>query len=542
LERVTRRAAYLFFFFVKINGLLSLTMVNELPPEGGTNRSNDGRSAASSPLAWVIVLVHLAISAPLAVILGIILDEGYTLQTTGAGVRYAWTQAIRFELQPPLFFTILSVWRSLDHSILFARCFSLLCAALTVSLAFGLARRCLPGVPRWAVAAICAAHPFMIWSAENIRVYAFAVLLSALLLRLFYDGYLVDDGPKWSRWVYLLVALAALYTQYYLGFVLLANGVALVVERRWRPLRAYVFGMAGVGLLFLPMLPVVYRQFFTHTKDVAEHDAATTSVNDFLWIIKGHLLPAESYKSESYRRWLQIIGLPVLAVVLILNRRRPGIWRFRPIWVIALTLLPVFLLLRYRIGYDFFSAKHTAALFFPIVMSFVALVWIAFRRWGVWLWVAVVLTFCVGSLYADYRPLAKPGDWKRTSAYLMANEKPDQPVLMFSATSAVPFGYYYHGPNRLVPLPRAEAFDTFDIERYVLHSEDEIRTGLNNVPGAHERVWLVTDSFCRLQAVDFNCPLLENYINRYYVVESDHEFYGSRVRLLRMRDPKDLPQ
>jgi hypothetical protein len=506
-------------------------------PLGSGNKNDDRFRARGAIVQWSPVVVNLAISVPLARALNILLDESYTLHTTGGGIRYAWTQALRFELQPPLFFTLLSIWRVLDQSILFARIFSVICAAVTVYLSLGLARRYAPRVSPLLVGLVCAVHPFVIWSAVNIRVYAFALLLSALLLLFFYDGFLAEKGKSWSRWAYLIVAVLALYTQYYLGFMLLANAIVLVVQRRWTPLRSYILGMCGVGVLFLPMVPEVYRQFFAHTKDIAGHDSFPTSLNDFSWIVKGHIFPADADRLESVRRWLQLIGIPALAVAGLIRWREFRKTGVLPIWVVFVILLPIFLLLRYRIGYDFFSAKHTSALFFPALLSVWALIRIVAGRWGSMIWGALVLVACIVSLTAIYRPMAKVGDWRRAADYVAAHEANGEPILFFSPTGAEPFGYYYHGPNRLVPLPKPESYDTYDIERYVLHSDQEITDALGAGPGTNQRIWVVTDSFCRLQAVDFNCPLLENYLNRYYEVESEQEFYGSRVRLLRLRVP-----
>lgn len=491
-------------------------------------------------MRWAAVAVHLAISVPLAVILNIRLDEGYTLQTTGNGVRYAWQQAIQFELQPPLFFVLLSVWRKLDHSILFARVFSVICVALAVALSYGLAKRYLPQISPQLVTFLIALNPFTIWTALDIRVYGFALLLTAGLLLLFFDGFLDDEGPGWARWAYLLLAAASLYTQYYLGFFLFAGAVALVFQRRWRALRFYLLGMFGVGLVFLPMLREVFQQFTVHAKDIAQKDDFRTTLADFLWIIKGHILPAESTKFELIRWWLQVIGMPILALFFVMHWRRINWARSGPLWTIFAVMVPFYFYLRYQIGYGNFSPRHTVGLFLLAVLSFLAAVWVAGGRKAAIGWSALVLLASVVSLYAVYRPLAKPGDWRRTAEYVTAHEKPDQPILFFTPTGALPFSYYYHGPNRLIPLPRPETFDTYDVERYIIHSEDELKAV---VPAASndQRMWLVTDHFCRLQDVEFNCPLLEDFVVRYYVTESDQELYGSRIRLLRPRVASDPP-
>jgi hypothetical protein len=293
--------------------------------------------------------------------------------------------------------------------------------------------------------------------------------------------------------------------------------------------------MSGVAVLFLPIITAVFDQFFAHSKDVTRYDFFWTTLTDYLWILKGHVLPAESASSEMVRKWIQLLGLPLLVILIVWNRKRIVAPNYFPILVVTLTILPVFLYLRHTSGYDFFNPRHTVTLFLPVFLSSISLVWMAGRRWTLGIWLAIFVAASAASLYVVYRPLAKAGDWHRTADYVMAQETAGQPILFFTPTGALPFSFYYHGPNAVVPLPRAETFDTYDPERYVLHSESELKERIRSAAADTERVWLVTDGYCYVQTVEFNCPLLDEFIARYYVVESEKIYFGSRVRLLHRR-------
>src|SRR5262249_44867592 len=131
---------------------------------------------------------------------------------------------------------------------------SVTCAACTLVLAWFLSRRVIPTFrPGWLVATL-ALHPLLIWAAVEIRVYALVAALSAGLLLLFYHGFMYDDAPRAVRIAYAVLAVAALYTQYYLGFSLVANAAALFVTKRWRPLRDYLLLMIPVGLALGPVV------------------------------------------------------------------------------------------------------------------------------------------------------------------------------------------------------------------------------------------------------------------------------------------------
>lgn len=129
--------------------------------------------------------------------------------------------------------------------------------------------------------------------------------------------------------------------------------------------------------------------------------------------------------------------------------------------------------------------------------------------------------------------MTKHGDPYRVAQYLMAAEKPNQPILVFNAEAALPLAYYYSGKNLLIPLPKAEDFKAYDLREFVLNSETEIWDNLDKIPGNKEYVWLVENGVCKYGNYEYNCPLLENFVNKYFSVENNQEFaYSSRARLL----------
>jgi uncharacterized membrane protein len=171
-----------------------------------------------SPILWGLMLLSFGLSLALSWLLDIRFDEAFTLNTTSRGVTYAFHQAIKFEQQAPLYFVVLSLWRNIDSSILFARLFSVLCFPLTVWVAAEVSKRYVKEVSPLVAAAIVALHQQVVWSSLDIRLYSLMTLLAGLLFLFYYDGYLSDKPQTRSRILYIIVATLALYTQYYLGF------------------------------------------------------------------------------------------------------------------------------------------------------------------------------------------------------------------------------------------------------------------------------------------------------------------------------------
>ncbi len=76
------------------------------------------------PFAVIALGANLLVTLPLAWLLNIWQDEAYTLQTTSNGVAYAFHQALSFEQNAPLYFVLISLWRSLGDGIFYLRLFS----------------------------------------------------------------------------------------------------------------------------------------------------------------------------------------------------------------------------------------------------------------------------------------------------------------------------------------------------------------------------------------------------------------------------------
>jgi hypothetical protein len=175
--------------------------------------------------------------------------------------------------------------------------------------------------------------------------------------------------------------------------------------------------------------------------------------------------------------------------------------------------------------------RHAASLYLPCILSVFAIFTFLrepFAARAAVAWSCVALVASTATLLQTYRPLAKPGDWVRATAYLRAHERPQQPIVVFQAENALPLAYYYHGPNRIVPIPHAVDFRRYDVSRFVLHDETDVAT---SVPAAR-RIWLVEAGECASANVQFGCDVLQRFVAENYRVESSASFFGARLRLL----------
>lgn len=481
-----------------------------------------------------IIAAHLALALPLAAWLNIWEDEAYSLVTTSRGVHSAIGLALREELQPPLYFAALALWRrAVGESIFAARLLSVVLAVLTICITAGLSRRYLPGRhPGWLASAV-AFNPFLVWAALEIRVYAAAVLLSGLLLRFYHDGFAAVEPRRRARVWFAVTAVAALYTQYYLGFLLAALAVPLLVRRNWPGLRRYLAAMSVAAAGFAPVACLLPWQFCQHTGDVREAVTAWHAVRHVVSLAAQHLTDAPGPRLLD----LMLSGAWAAVAGAFACRQRPPHRRpLQALSIATVALAACLMLLTPVVGTGLVARRHAAVLFLPTVVT--AFGWIATGPRKA-LWGAAVFSLCLhaATLADTYRPLAKRGDWQRVTQYIMQQEQPRQPILVFRASRIWPLEYYYRGVNRLVPIPPQAGAEQFSPRSQVLTDEEQIATAIASAEPDPRAIWLITSGAKTYLGVDFRGDILDRYVSRHFDVVLERQFYQSQVKLLRRKHP-----
>ena len=487
------------------------------------------RTASRRISPELFILGNLAISVPLAYTLNLWQDEAYTLHTTGASLSYAFTAAIGFEQNAPLYFLIVNLLRHFGDGVFFLRLFSVLCVAATVGLVPLLCRRYLPNSNATLVTAVVAFNPFIIYAAVDLRAYGLIVLLSALLLLTYYDAFLSEAPAVGPAAAYAVCVAAALYTQYYLAFLIAAQGITLLLLRRrvfWRFLVAGAIGAAA----FAPMIAIVPGQVQNFKEGFAAPSLAHTLAG-LGGILFRYVLPLPFAHAKLAYAGLAVAGAVALALL------RPSLKSTGNALIVVMTGCAAILFAAgaYAGGVHILD-RHAASLYVPVTLSIFALIASlpGENRKRVALgWCVAVVLLSLASLGRTYASAANSGDWIRVTRYLEGNERPGEPIAVFEAENALPLEYYYRGPNRIVAVPEAVDFHRYDVTAFVVRSSAQLKSALPR----QDRIWLVTAGACNSANVAFGCTTLERYVCEHYRVQSDVAFHGSRVRLLALKPP-----
>lgn len=503
-----------------------------------------------------LILLHLLIALPLAYLLNIWIDEASTLYTTEHGFIQAFQNTLADEKQAPLYFWLMSLWREAGDSIFFARLFSVICSVSAITIFSNLARKIFAQRTAIWASAFFALHPYLFWASVEIRVYSSVILLSVLLLKLFFEGYFESDfsARKKTRIFYIVVSVIALYTNYYLGFLLVGNFCALLATRKWNSARSYFLHMIAVGACFSPLLWTVKSQFAANTSAFQEARSIVTGLQ-LLWnIFLTFALPTEIFTPEEIsglsflRLWLMRFGLLAIIIFLIRNRRRIN-EKLIGFGVICATIFLFLLAAYFLLGTGYVVIRHTAVLFAP----FVILIWLVLEivviqpsqkgetknkfligqnAAQILMLVSFAASFSY-SLYTLYPNMTKRGDWARIGKFIEQNEKPNQPIIVFWSFDALALPYHYKGINRIFP---DEKFFDWENEAQAGSEKSRLRETnfiISRIPPEAQELWLLTNSSCDSGQM---CQPLENFLQANYTIVETKDFYQEKLRLLKKND------
>lgn len=480
----------------------------------------------------VIIGVQLIAMTALAVILGTWQDEEYTLATTAHGAVYALHRAISYELQAPLYFVLVALLRDIAPSLVAARMFSVACALGVTATSTAIARRLWPDIDPWPLAAFVAFNPFVVFAAVEIRLYALAILVSGLLWLTFYDGFFCGQR-RGARIAFVILAVAALYLEYFLAFELVGFAVALLIAGRFRALRTYVIAGMICAIGFLPMLAVLHSQI--HAAFAAPGSRPLPVYSVFVHPLVEFLVPYEYGKNTALRAVNAALVLLALSAVAI---GRPHL--HKP--ALALGAIVVTIQVIYIVLVDVFNdplevPRHFVALFVPeTAFAYAVLAALGNSARGVAARRAIagiVALATILSLTTKYHALAKFGDWPRVGAWLERHARSGDTIAIIVPDAVPAFERYYHGPARVAAFPRPMDPNVYSIERMMVHSKAEALRAFAALPQSG-RLWFVTFDGCdrldRLGCLEVAAAQRE----RYRIVES-HAFYSTTVERLMLR-------
>jgi hypothetical protein len=345
-------------------------------------------------------------------------DEVYSLHTSAYNLHNVIRQSYITERQAPFYFILLALWRTVNSGVFFARLLSPLCIALGAFIFYKIVRFVLDKEDsRWLLL-VFLLNPYTVWAALEIRLYAFAILLSALLIYTILKYY--KENRKKYLWWFLILSLIGLYTQYYFSFLIFSIGISVFLFKGFKEFFKLSCYLVIVVLLFIPNLFIMGKLILVSQTEMIGYS--------FLGSLKSVLYGPQNlmlgYFVEPFNveiRWIikvAFVLLLALSYILVYKQRQKDNGQYFKF--INGTIIIVFVLLGLYgvfipVSKIYFGVRHLAVAFPLLLLLFTLFkVYPVFYKRMIYIVIIVFFTFL---LIKEYKNPVKDFDYKSGSQY-----------------------------------------------------------------------------------------------------------------------------
>jgi hypothetical protein len=470
--------------------------------------------------------------------LNIWVDEVYTLDTTSYNLKGVIKQSYDFEAQPPFYFVLLSLWRTINSSVFFARLFSAVSVAAAAFVFCKLIKlisqkEC----SQWFII-LFLLNPFTVWASTEIRLYAFLLLLSLTSLYYFFRFYI--SGQNKYLVIFVFTGIAGIYSQHLYVFLLASLGITIFIFKGWKVFFKFSLYLIPVVLLFL--VNMLYASNPMKLTSVASFNISFTqrlmavfhAPQDLL--MAAHIMPFTKVV-----RWGFILPLIILIAYAFIKWYKKSTTKnelyFQAINAILLTaaLLLVFIGVFFSVtGIDY--THRYFAIGFPLLTAVFLLldVYSLPKRALIFLVVAVLYILV---LITKYQYPVKDFDAESLAKYLEKNGNKAEPIMFYEKVMLLPFKYYYKATNPIIALPDSVRFDSTYFEK--IKDTIQLKQSIERINTSSSSYLLVTNRNEVFFKDDADIKMLNSYLPSHYTITLDTLFYGNNktypIRIRRLQ-------
>jgi uncharacterized membrane protein len=471
-------------------------------------------------------------------------DEVYSLKSTEGNIVSTIHQALNFEGQPPVYFIILNLWRHIDNSILFSRLFSLLSIVISALIIFKLSKIYIPEVNPIFTVLLFLCNPFIMWAGTEIRHYAFSILLSLLLLYFYIKGFLSSDRQNKYKAFYFLIAFIGFYTFYYFCFFLFANGIYILLKKRYKEFFYYCCTMVIIIVPLLFLYEIFMNQYALHVQSLLPPEGFLARVKEIgqgtqNYLFSIQVFPLNELGKFIYKLLISCIFIFPLVTLIVKNKikeifsnENTGSLVFS---IIAIYFLYIIVLTAFSQVY--FTERYLIVVYPLLTLFSVLFIWKFLSNKYLKKILSMLLLFIfLASAFLQYEIPVKKYDYKYIAKYLKREITDSRPILFYRGVLAPIFDYYYSGNSKLYPMPDSSCFTTNFLSNITTVNQfDSILLSLKS-----SKFCLVADEQVDIKySVDYHRPMLYEYLKKKYTIEKDTNIYGrAKIYYLRVTEFK----
>jgi uncharacterized membrane protein len=463
------------------------------------------------------------------------LDEGYSLVTSARSAGYAFEKALTFEMQPPLYYVMLSLWRDLGNSIAFARILSLLLLLLMVIPLKAFFKR-LFGSRHQLFTVVFITSPLVLTTALEIRYPILVFLLTVLIEYLFLITYYKGKPGIWLRVSYVAVAILGVYTQYYMAFLLVANFFVLLLQNSQKALRRYLPDMIWPVAALALLLPYLEYQI-NHSSSYCSLEVNPKFFLSFFYHhIKYLVISAPLYSNEFIRGVLRPIFLGLLILPVFLRPVKSFISNVLKSQYLhkIIILLILYAFLAMLLNVKLLYVRYLTLAF--VVFWILGLTVLNQLRNQKLVTILSILFIGLSLGYFTWCKVSQPRGqkYKEIAQYIMENEKPGQPILVYKNQLTLVLNPVYEGKNKIHPIPQeVSPEEAYNLKDWAIDNRREV----DSLFKAHNKnkLWLITTNNSWLErrhCIDYNDEILNRYVMDHFDILSEKTIEGILIQRL----------
>jgi mannosyltransferase len=365
-----------------------------------------------------------------------------------------WSATVPREAFSGLYFVLLHLWLRLGDSETWLRLPSAICGILAAWVLFVVTRRLFGQRAATIAGVLLACNAFFVRYEQEARSYTLALL--AVLLAT-YALVRVVDQPSHAHWItYTAAGTFAIYVHFFTAFVIAAHFLSLLLFRpnrlrRWNAWMGYGFMAILVAPLTLAMASnnELQRRAFIPRPTLRSLPLLFLELTGAQGMSRSGRLLLLAYFLAC------CVGLFAIArgVLTVHEARWEGLW---PLALVMMWLgVPVLGSLAMSIVQPVFLARYLIVALPPlIILASIGISTLTTPSRALAVAIIVALSaFSLHSYYtADYK---NEEDWRRATAYVLANSRPGDQALFLTRYGRRPFEYYARGHvelSRLTPV------------------------------------------------------------------------------------------
>ena len=467
------------------------------------------------------------------------IDEASSLIAARMPFIQTLHQAITFEAQAPLYYLLLHIWLWPLKSIFYARIFSLIFSMASIPIVYKILKSLgLNSIMTLFLTLIFATNPFIIFSSCTIRYYSLSIFLSALLFLLFNKIYVNNHLVLRARILFITLSLVAVYVQYYLAFLLLTFGISLISIRKPRMFFSYVIDMIVPVIGTIILIMYIPTQIDTYTLYIKVDSGILKGISFLLHRFENYFVNLTNvYDNKMTQNIFRILLFTLIIII---------IWKYKiykyfvernwkTLLTINILLVTIFFILYQIFGSDLLFPWHTLTMFIPAFILISMILCIRPNLPGI----LILVFFLWNNFTLIYKGMNKPviREYSLSSEYITRHEKQHQPVFLFRNELELIYRFYYHGMNKLCPLPSKIDFDRgYNHLLWIPRDKNQIDSAFNAEIDENTRnFWLITQvSKTKIYNLNYHPEILENYLRLNYTLLRDTIIGDIKVRFYKI--------